>query len=128
MCFKWAVFAALHQEEITKDPQGIPKLQHYEDQYKWEGPESQLAIQKIGKFEKNHHDIAVNVIFNRKKGIYTLCRSERNGKCNKQTNFIMKVNEENRNYTVIKNISRLLKAMNAVHKEAHHCLNGAYYC
>ena len=32
-CFKWAVIAALHHEEIPKDPQRISKLHHYEDRY-----------------------------------------------------------------------------------------------
>ena len=31
-----------------------------------------MATQKIGKFEKNNLGIAVNVLFNSKKGIYTV--------------------------------------------------------
>ena len=45
--FNWAVFAALHHEEIAKDPQCISKLQHYEDQYNWNGLKFPLEIQKI---------------------------------------------------------------------------------
>ena len=31
-CFKWAIIAALHQEEINKDHQRISKLKPYENQ------------------------------------------------------------------------------------------------
>ena len=79
-CFKWAVIAALHHEDIKKDHLRISKLQHHEDQYNWNGLEFPLEIQKIGKSEKNNPGIAVNVLFNKKKSIYTARRSELNGK------------------------------------------------
>ena len=34
-CFKWAVIATLHHEEIWNNPQRISKLQHHEGQYNW---------------------------------------------------------------------------------------------
>ena len=68
-CFKWAVIAALHHEEIKNDHQRISRLQHYEDWYNWNRLEFSLAIQKIGKFEKKNLGIAVNVLFNKKKSI-----------------------------------------------------------
>ena len=61
-CFKWAVIASLHHEEIDSHPERITKLQHYEDQCNWQGLEFPVAINKIGKFEKNNEDIAVNVL------------------------------------------------------------------
>ena len=65
-------------EEIKKDHQRISKLSPYEDQYNWNGLESSLAIQKIGKFERNNPGIVVNVLFNKKERIYTACWSELN--------------------------------------------------
>ena len=53
-CFKWAVTAALHYEEIKKDHQRISRLRPYEDQYNWNGLEFSLAIQKIGKEQLWH--------------------------------------------------------------------------
>lgn len=55
---------------IAKDPELISKLQHYKNQYNWNGPEFQLAIKKTGKFEKNKPDITVNKLFDSNKGIY----------------------------------------------------------
>ena len=60
-CFKWAVIAALHHEEIKHDPERISLLRSYEDQYDWKGLEFPVSIKKIYKFEKNNPGIAVNV-------------------------------------------------------------------
>ena len=64
------------------------------------------------------------MLFNGKKGKYTARKSKRYGKCSKQANLLMKADEENRHYTAIKNISTLLKSLNATHKGAYHfCMN-----
>ena len=130
-CFKWAVIAALHHEEIKKDHQRISRLRPYEKQYNWEGLEFPVSIKKIDKFEKNNPGIAVNVLFSNKKMkiyIYTARRSERNVKCKKQVNLLMIVDGEKRHYTTIKFISRLLSKLNGKTRRAYHfcmnCLNG----
>ena len=64
-CFKWAVIAALHQEEIRKDHQRISRLRPYENQYNWKGLEFPVWIEKIE--QKNNPGIAVNVLFSQKK-------------------------------------------------------------
>ena len=51
-CFKWAVIAALHHEEIKKDNQRIPRLRPYESLYNWEGLQFAVSNKKIDKFEK----------------------------------------------------------------------------
>ena len=97
--FKWTVI-------VAKDPQRILKLQHCENKYNWNRLEVPLAIQKIGKFEKNSPCIPVNVLFKSKNGIHTACRSEK-GKCSKKANLLIIADGENTHYTAIKNISRL---------------------
>ena len=124
--FKWATITALHQEEIKKDHQRIWKLRPYENQYNLEGLEFPVSIKKIDKFEKNNPGIALKVLFSNKKNqnIYTARRSERNVKCKKQVNLLMIVDGQNRHYTAIKSMSRLLKSLNATHKGAYHfCMN-----
>ena len=129
-CFKWAVIAALHHKEIKKNHQRISRLRPYENQYNWEGLEFPVSIKKIDKFEKNNPGIAVNVLFsnNKNQNIYTARRSGCNVKCKKQVNLLMMVDGENRHYTAIKSISRLLKSLNATHKGSYHfcmnCFNG----
>ena len=89
-------------------------------------------IKNIDKFEKNNPGIAVNVLFsnkkNQKKNIYTVRRSKHNVKCKKQVNLLMVVDGEERHYTAIKSISRLLSKLNGKTKRAYNycmnCLNG----
>ena len=129
-CFKWALIEALHHEDIKHHPERINPPRHYENQYNWKGLEFPVSIKKIDKFEKNNPDIAVNVLFSKKKNqnIYTAQRSERNVKCKKQVNLLMIVDGEKRHYTAIKNISRLLSKLNGKTQHAYHycmnCLNG----
>ena len=79
-CFKWAVNAALCHKDTRNHPERISSLEHYENQYNWEGLEFPVSIKKIDKFEKNNPGIAVNVLFSNKKNqnIYTARRSGRN--------------------------------------------------
>ena len=36
-CFKWAVIAALHHEDIGNNPEHVSKLRHDEGKYNWKG-------------------------------------------------------------------------------------------
>ena len=66
-CFKRAIIAALHHEEIKNNLERISLLRPYENQYNWKGLEFPVSIKKIDKFEKNNPGIAVNVLFSNKK-------------------------------------------------------------
>ena len=127
-CFKWAVIAALHRKYIQHHPERISLLRPYENQHIWKGLEFPVSIKKIDKFEKNNPEISVTVLFSnkksQKKNIYTVCRSGRNVKFKKQVNLLMIVDREKRNYTAIKNISRLLLKLNGKTKRSYHyCIN-----
>ena len=115
-CFKWAVIEALHHKDIKHHPERISLLRPYENQYNWKGFEFPVSIKKIDKFEKNNPGIAVNVLLSNKKmqNIYTARRSEHNLKCKKQVNLLMIADGEKRQYTAVKNISRLLSKLNGV--------------
>ena len=128
-CFKWAVVAALHCEEISVNPERISKLRPFAERYDWEGLEFPMALNKISKFEKRNPEIAVNVLFVNKKSIYIARRSEFNGKRSKQVNLLMIIDGKNRHYTAVKSLSRLLSSENSKgRKGAYHfcvnCLNG----
>ena len=62
-CFKWAVVAGLHHEEINTNPERISKLKPFTDQYNWDGLKFPVSVNQIDKFEKNNDDIAVNVLY-----------------------------------------------------------------
>ena len=46
-CFKWAILAALHQEQIDSHPEQISKLRRFEDNYDWRGLGFSIAFSKI---------------------------------------------------------------------------------
>ena len=128
-CFKWAVIAALHHEEIGLNPERISKLEAYVDRYNWEGMKFPVALNKIGKFEKKNPDIAINVLSTDKNSIYIARRSKFNRLRSKQVNLLMvKESKTNWHYTAIKNIPRLVNSLNATHRGTYHycinCLNG----
>ena len=127
-CFKRAIIAALHHEEIKNNLERISLLRPYKNQYNWKGLEFPVSIKKIDKFEKNNPGIAVNVLFSNKKNQNISRRSERNIKCKKQVNLIMIVDGEKRHYTTIKSISRRLSKLSGKTRCAYHfcmnCLNG----
>ena len=129
-CFKWAVIAALHREEIKNNPERISLLRFYENQHTWKGLEFPVSIKKIDMFEKNNPGITGNVLFSNKKSqnIYAARRSERNVKCKKQVNLLMIEDGGKRHYTTIKSTSRLSSKLNGKTKRVYHfcmnCLNG----
>ena len=125
-CFKWAVIATLHHEEIKKDHQRISRLTPYENKYNGEGLDFPVSINQIDKFEKNNPGIAVKVLFSKKKSqnIYRARRSNHNVECKKQVNLLMIEDGGKRHYTAIKNISRLLSKLNGKTKRTYHlCMN-----
>ena len=66
-CFKLAVIAALHHEDIKHHPERISLLRSYEKHYNWKGFKFPVSINKIDKFEKNNPGRAVNVLFSNSK-------------------------------------------------------------
>ena len=60
-CFKWAVTAALHHDEIGKNPKRISNIMRYTNNYSLSGLKFPVAINKINEFERNNN-ISVNVL------------------------------------------------------------------
>ena len=124
-CFKWAVIAVLHHEDIKHHLERIILIRSYERHYNWKGLRRLISLKK-----KKNPGIAVNVLFsnNKNQNIYTVRRSERNIKCKKQVNLLMIVDGEKRYYTTIKGISRLLSKLDGKTRRTYHfcmnCLNG----
>ena len=60
-CFRYAVTVALHHKELGKDPQRVSKLKPFAKRYNWRELEFPVALNEIGKFEKNNLE-SVNTI------------------------------------------------------------------
>ena len=95
----------------------------YTNNYNWSGLEFPVAINKISKFEKNNNDIVVNVLGIKGKRIY-ICRNSKHYNRMNVVNLLLIDDGEQRHYTVIKSLSRLLGDSNSKHgHKQHFCLN-----
>ena len=120
-CFKWAVIAGLDHKEIGKDPQRISNLKRFTNNYDFSGLKYPVAINEIYKFEKKNR-IPVNILGVKGRDIY-ICRKT---KLTKQegVNLLLITDGENRHYTAVKSLTRLLRSSNSKHKcKQHFCLN-----
>ena len=89
-CFKWAVIAALHHEEIDHHPERINKLKPFLSRYNWDGIKFPATRNQISKFEKQNPDIAVNVLFlHLGKEVRQYYISEYNGKRDKVVDLLL---------------------------------------
>ena len=84
----------------------------------------QYRLRRLISLKKNNPGIALNVLFcnkkSPKKDIYTVRSSELNVKCKKQVNLSIILDGEERHYTAIKNISRLLSKLNGKFQQVYH--------
>ena len=62
-CIQYSVTAALHHQEIKKDPQKISKLKPYINNYNWKDIEFPSHSKDWKKFEQNNKTIALNILF-----------------------------------------------------------------
>ena len=62
-CFKYAIIAALHHQEIGKNPQRISKLKPFIENYNWKDIEFPSHSKDWRKFEQNNESIGLNILF-----------------------------------------------------------------
>ena len=112
-CFKWAVIASLHHEEINSHPERTSKLEPYSNLYNWKGLKFPVPVNQIEKFEKNNPEIAVNVLYlddpkeGKSKGKITILRrSDGNTTRSKVVNLLLITDGEKSHYTAIKSLSQ----------------------
>ena len=113
-CFKWAVIATLHHEEIKSHPERISKLITFEDNCYWGGLEFPLPIKRIIKFERKN-DVSITVLGVEGKKIYILRKSKYESR-KKVANLLLIADGECRHYTAIGSLSRLLRSSNSKHE------------
>ena len=96
-CFKWAVIAALHHEEIKSHCERISNLTRFKDNYDWSGLEFPLSISESVK----RNDVSVNVLGVEEKEFYIL-RGKKYDCWKKIINLLLIDDGERRHYAAIK--------------------------
>ena len=128
-CFKYAIIAALHHQEIGKDPQRISKHKPFINNYNWKDMHFPSGSNEYKKFEQNNRNIALNILSvpSNKEEINTIYKSQYNRKREKQVVLLMITNDNQENtpdkwhYLAVKNIPRLFRGI-ASNK------HGGFYC
>lgn len=104
------MIVALYRINIENCDEKVTTTSQFKEQYNWWGAELPVAFSKTEKFKKNSSDIVVNICFTGKNSIYTVPRSEFNGKCKKQVNLLMVIDgkigiQSREKYVVIVNFT-----------------------
>ena len=125
-CFKYAIIAALHHQEIERNPQRISKLKPSVNRYNWKDIEFPSYSKDWGKFEQNNKSIALNISFTpyNTKQIRPAYVSKYNNERDIQVNLLMITdNDKDWHYLAVKSISGLLKGITSKHNGDFYCLN-----
>ena len=62
-CFQYAATVALNHEQIKQDPQRIPKINPFIDQYNWKEINFPSHKKYWKKFESNNKTVALNILY-----------------------------------------------------------------
>ena len=111
---------SLDYQRIKKDPQKIPKLKPYINQYNWK------YIKFPERGERNNKETSLNILFapHNKKEIETAYTSKHNYKRKKHVIFLMITDGGNRwHYLAVKSLPALLRGITSNHHGAFYCLN-----
>ena len=128
-CFKYAIIAALHHQEIGKDPQRISKHKPCINNYNRKDIDFPSGSNEYKKFEQNNRNIALNILSvpPNKEEINIIYKSQYNRKREKQVVLLMitKNNPENTpdkwHYLAVNNIPRLFRGITSNNR-------GDFYC
>ena len=105
-CFKYPLIAALHHQEIGRDPQEISKTKLFINNYDWKDIEFPSHSNDWRKFEQNNKKIAVNLLYvpYNTKQIRPAYTSKYNHNRDNQVNLLMITsNKDILGYFVVKN-------------------------
>ena len=125
--FQYAIIAALHHQEIGRDPQRISKLKPFMDNYNWKDIEFPPHSKDWKKFEQNNKATALNILFvsYNTMQIRPAYISKYNHKRDNQVILLMITDNNNNNwhYLAVKNISGLLRGITSKHNGEFYCVN-----
>ena len=62
-CFQYALTVVLNYEQIKKDPQRIPKIKPFIEQYDWKEIDFSSHKKDWNEFEKNNKTISLNILY-----------------------------------------------------------------
>ena len=124
-CFQYALTVALNHEKIKKDPQIIPKIKPFIDQYNWKEIDFPSHGKDWKKFESNNQSIALNILYvpHNTEKIRHAYKSKYNLTRENQVILSMITDGEKCHYLAIKSFSALFRGITSKHEGDFYCLN-----
>ena len=104
LCFAYSIVAALHHEEIGKNPNRITKLAPFIDRYNWSDISFSTEQKDWKIFERSNKDIALNILsaHTTKQKINIIRKSEHNHKRKHQVILLTISDNENNHHYILK--------------------------
>ena len=123
-CFQYAVTLALNIDQINDRPDRISKIKPFIEKYNWKDIDFPSTSKDWKKIELNN-EAALNILYvpYGTKIIEIAYKSKHNLTREKQVILLMICNGENWHYLIVKNLSRLLRAITSNHDGDFYCLN-----
>ena len=125
-CFAYSIVAALHHEEIGKNPHRIKKLMPYINNYNWKKINFPSEQKDWKTFERNNKDIALKIFSAHPtdKKLNLIRKSDYNHKRQHIVDLLMITdNQNNWHYLTIKNMKRLIRGVTSNHQGDFFCRN-----
>ena len=124
-CFQYAVTVALKHDKINKEPQRVPKIKPFIDQYNWNDIDFPSTSKHWKKFELNNESIALNILYvpHKTTKISLAYKSKHNLTREKQVILLMITDGEKWHYLAVKRLSALLNGITSNHNGDFYCLN-----
>ena len=125
-CFAYSIVAALHHEEIGKNPPRIKKLMQYINNYNWKDIKFPTGQKGWKTFERNNKDIALNVFSAHltDEKFNLICKSDYNRQHQHIVDLLMITHSQNNwHYLTIKNMKRLIRGVTSNHQGDFFCRN-----
>ena len=112
--FEYAIFSALHHNEIKDSPERSSKYKANLGKLDFTGIEFPVSLNGIDKFEKQNPRISINV-YGYEKSVFIIRMNRTDPQ--KAIDLLFITNEENQHYCWVKNFSRLVSTQ--VTKSGH---------
>ena len=113
----------MHYAEIRSHPERILNLRKFEYDEDWDGLEFRLSIKGISEFERGN-DVIINVLDVVEEKTFYILRGKKYDYQKEVVNLLLIPEGEQRHYTAVKSLSRLLSSRNSRHgHKQHFCMN-----
>ena len=124
-CFQYAVTVSLNHDKINRDPQRVPKIKPFIDQYNWNDIDFPSTGKDWKKFELNNESIALNILYvpHNTGKIHLAYKSKHNLTREKQVILLMITDGEKWHHTAAKRLSGLLREVTGNNNGDFYCLN-----